>query len=63
MPLEYDSERQTLGHTPCNLAVCTAFNNLCGESDRNQKLSIHKLRVTQTGTTSNFMHSQYSLLS
>jgi len=46
MPLEYDSERQTPGHTPYNLAVCTAFNNLCGESDRNQKLSIHKLPVT-----------------
>jgi hypothetical protein len=42
MPLEYDSERQTLWRTPCNIAVRMAFNHLCGESDRNQNLSILK---------------------
>jgi hypothetical protein len=63
MSPEYDSERQTLGHTPYNPAVCMAFNNLCGEYDRNQKLSIHKLSVTYTGTISNFMNSQCSLVS
>lgn len=31
-----------LGHTPYNIGMCTAFNNLCGESDRNQKLRIHE---------------------
>jgi hypothetical protein len=63
MSLEYGSEWQTLGHAPYNLAVHLAFNSLCGESDRNQKLSVHKLPVTCTGTIPNSMHSQCSLLS
>jgi hypothetical protein len=63
MSLEYDGGRQTLWHIPYNLAVCMAFNNFRGESDRTQKLRIHTLLVTCTGTVSNSMHSQCSLLS
>jgi hypothetical protein len=51
-----------LGHIPHNLTVYMAYSNFHGESDRNQKLSIHELPVTFTGT-SNYMNSQCSLMS